>query len=143
MSKILIGYRLCVFASGSLITDILNCLMLIIVSCLHFGQNSGKFFNSVSSRIFSLVLFPHIGHNIHFSTCIFPLYSYQQFLSILMLDLPKPYSIFICRYSIFDFYPCAILEQFVFCKSTRHTFCGGYIATIHELKMQMWGIRIS
>ena len=31
------------FASGSLMTDTLNCLTLIKVSCLHFGQNSGNF----------------------------------------------------------------------------------------------------
>ena len=42
------GYRLCVYASGSLITVILNCVILIRVTCLHFGQNRGKFFNSVS-----------------------------------------------------------------------------------------------
>lgn len=72
MSIILIGYRLCVFASGSLITDILNCLILIISSCLHFGQNNGKFISSVSLRIFNLVSFPHIGHNIHCSSCTSP-----------------------------------------------------------------------
>ena len=42
-------YRLCVLASGSLITDVFNCRILISVSCLHFGQNSGKFNNTVSS----------------------------------------------------------------------------------------------
>ncbi len=36
--KYLMCYRLCVFASGSLITDILNCLRFITASCLHFGQ---------------------------------------------------------------------------------------------------------
>ena len=41
-------------------------------SYLHFGQNSGKFFNSVSSRTFSLVLFlqimcyPHDFSLIHY-----------------------------------------------------------------------------
>ena len=57
MSIKFIGYRLCVFASGSLITDKWNCLMLTIVSCLHFVQNSGKFSRTVSSRIFNLVFF--------------------------------------------------------------------------------------
>jgi hypothetical protein len=39
------GYRLCVLASGSLITDIFNSRIVIMVSCLHLGQNRGKFFN--------------------------------------------------------------------------------------------------
>ena len=67
----LTGYRLCVCASGSLITVILNCFTWIKVSCLHFGQNSGKFLSSVSFRIFNLVLFPQTGHNIQFSLSIF------------------------------------------------------------------------
>ena len=72
MSKHSHNYRLCVLASGSLITDIFNFRMLISVSCLHFGQKRGKFLSSVSSRIFILVLFPHIGHKIHFSLCTTP-----------------------------------------------------------------------
>ena len=60
--------RLCVC---SLITVILNCFTWIKVSCLHFGQNSGKFLSSVSFRIFNLVLFPQTGHNIQFSLSIF------------------------------------------------------------------------
>ena len=59
------NYRLCVFASGSLITDKLNCRIAIIVSCLHFGQYSGKFSSTVSSRIFNRVLFAQVGHNTH------------------------------------------------------------------------------
>ena len=31
-------YRLCVFASGSVITVTLNCFISIKFSCLHFGQ---------------------------------------------------------------------------------------------------------
>ena len=58
-------YRLCVLASGSLITDIFSCFTLIIVSCLHLGQNSGKFSSTVSSRILTRVLLPQTGHNIH------------------------------------------------------------------------------
>ena len=58
-------YWLCVFASGSLCISIFSCFTLISVSCLHFGQNRGKFFNSVSSRIFSLVLFLQTGHKIN------------------------------------------------------------------------------
>jgi len=59
------GYRLCVLASGSLITDIFNCFTLIIVSCLHLGQNSGKFSSTVSTPILTRVLLPQTGHNIH------------------------------------------------------------------------------
>jgi hypothetical protein len=58
-------YRLCVLASGSLVTDIFNCFTLIIVSCLHLGQKSGKFSSTVSSRTLTLVLLPQTGHNIH------------------------------------------------------------------------------
>ena len=67
----LVCYWLCVCASGSLITVVLNCFTWIKVSCLHFGQNSGKFLSSVSFRIFNLVLFPQTGHNIQFSLSIF------------------------------------------------------------------------
>ena len=66
----LIGYRLCVFASGSLITDIFSCFTLISVSCLHFGQNNGKFSSIVSSRILIRVLLLQAGHNIHCMTSI-------------------------------------------------------------------------
>jgi hypothetical protein len=59
------GYRLCVLASGSLITDIFNSRIVIMVSCLHLGQNRGKFFNTVSFRILSRVLLLQTGHNIH------------------------------------------------------------------------------
>lgn len=38
----------------------------IKLSCLHFGQKRGKFFNSVSARICNLVLFPQTGQSIHF-----------------------------------------------------------------------------
>ena len=47
-------YRLCVCASGSLITVIFNLWTLIRFSCLHFGQYKGKFLSTVSSRIFNL-----------------------------------------------------------------------------------------
>ena len=47
----LVCYRLCVYASGSLITDRLNCFTLIKFSCLHFGQNNGKLISSVSDLI--------------------------------------------------------------------------------------------
>ena len=76
-------YRLCVCASGSLITVILNCFTWIKVSCLHFGQNSGKFLSSVSFRIFNLVLFPQTGHNTQFSLSIF----YYSPLILLLLTI--------------------------------------------------------
>ena len=60
-----IGYRLCVLASGSLITDIFISFTLIKVSCLHLGQNSGKFSSTVSYLIFNLVLLPQTGQYIH------------------------------------------------------------------------------
>ena len=56
-------YRLCVLASGSLITDIFSCCTRISVSCLHLGQNRGKFSSIVSLRTFNLVLFSQRGHN--------------------------------------------------------------------------------
>ena len=60
-------YRLCVCASGSLITDIFRCFTLISVSCLHFGQNSGNRSSTVSSRTFNRVLLPQMGHSIQLS----------------------------------------------------------------------------
>ena len=59
------GYRLCVFASGSVITDVVKLITLIRVSCLHFGQKRGKFFRIVSSRIFNRVLLEQTGQCIH------------------------------------------------------------------------------
>lgn len=38
---------------------------VIRVSCLHLGQNKGKFFNSVSSRNLIRVLLLQTGHNSH------------------------------------------------------------------------------
>ena len=58
-------YRLYVCASGSLITDILNCCRLISVSCLHFGQYRGKLIKTVSVRTLLRVLPLHTGHVIH------------------------------------------------------------------------------
>ena len=59
------GYRLCVYASGSVITVVLNCFTLIIISRLHFGQYSGKFSSTVLSQILILVLLLQLGHNSH------------------------------------------------------------------------------
>ena len=64
LALLIVGYCLFVFASGSLCVVIFNCFTLISVSCLHFGQYSGKFLSSVSSRIFSRVLFLQTGHKI-------------------------------------------------------------------------------
>ena len=64
-TKKITGYRLCVYASGSVITVVLNCFTLIIISCLHFGQYSGKFSSTVLSQILILVLLLQLGHNSH------------------------------------------------------------------------------
>ena len=45
--------------------DKFSCLTAIKVSCLHFGQYSGKFSRTVSSRIFNRVLLPQKGHKTH------------------------------------------------------------------------------
>lgn len=58
-------YRLCVYASGSLITVILMCFMLISASCLHFGQNSGKFSSTVPSLSFKRVFLLQTGQSTH------------------------------------------------------------------------------
>ncbi len=51
-----------------------NCLLIstIMVSCLHFGQKSGKFSRTVALRIFTRVLFPQIGHKTHSNALIVP-----------------------------------------------------------------------
>ena len=58
-------HRLCGLAAGSVITTICKFLTFIKFSCLHFGQNKGKFFRIVSLRILSRVLLPQTGHLIH------------------------------------------------------------------------------
>lgn len=60
--RFLSGYRLCVCASGSVITSIFSCDTSISVSRQHFGQYSGKFRSTVSGRICNRVLFRHTGH---------------------------------------------------------------------------------
>ena len=55
-AKRLAGYRLCVYASGSVITVIFRVSALIKVSLLHLGQNSGKFISTVSLRSIVRVL---------------------------------------------------------------------------------------
>lgn len=64
-------YRLCVYASGSLIMVILNWFTLIKLLALHFGQNSGKLRSSVSPFTLILVLLLHTGHNIHSKLLLF------------------------------------------------------------------------
>ena len=49
---------------------IFSCFAFINVCLWHLGQNRGKFFSSVSSRICTLVLLPQTGHSINFSFCI-------------------------------------------------------------------------
>ena len=61
-----VDHRLCVCVSASLMIVILPCFKLIRVSDLHLGQYSGKFFSSVSVRIFILVFPPQVGQSIHF-----------------------------------------------------------------------------
>ena len=51
----------CVLASGCLVSMI-KFFALIILSCLHLGQNRGKVTNSVSHSICKRVLAPHHGH---------------------------------------------------------------------------------
>ena len=63
-------HRLCVLASGTSAFVIFSCFAFIKVCLWHLGQNSGKFFSSVSSRICTLVLLPQTGHSINFSFCI-------------------------------------------------------------------------
>ena len=53
------------YASGSVITVTCKLLTFIRFSCLHLGQNKGKFFNIVSFLILSRVLLPQTGHRIH------------------------------------------------------------------------------
>ena len=82
-------YRLCVYASGSLITDVFNFFTLISVSCLHFGQNRGKFSSIVSSRIFIRVSLWHIWHSTQFSFSNASLHSFIQ-LSNNLISLLRP-----------------------------------------------------
>ena len=58
------------YASGSLMTVIWHFFTRIKLSCLHFGQKSGKFLSSVSFRIIMRVLFLQIGHSIHWVSAI-------------------------------------------------------------------------
>ena len=55
-------HRLCVYASGSLMTVMCSFSASIKHSRLHFGQKSGKFSRMVSSRIFIRVLQLQAGH---------------------------------------------------------------------------------
>ena len=58
-------YRLCVLASGSCTMNRFSCRTAIKVSCLHLGQNNGKFSRTVSLRILNRVLLPQNGHKSH------------------------------------------------------------------------------
>ena len=60
---------------------ILPCIRSISVSFRHLGQYRGKFLNSVSSLIFTLVLPPQIGHFIHIVPIVFIMFSGTKQLS--------------------------------------------------------------
>ena len=124
-------YRLCVCASGSLITDIFSWRTAISVSCLHFGQYSGKFSSIVSSRSFIRVLFPHTGHNAHF---VFLLKGSAS-INILRSGCYKSNPIFACRNTICYCLPFVILVYLIFFKSTGQAICSSYVTTVHKLKM--------
>ena len=66
------NYRLCVLASGTTDNRIFISSTSIKHSCLHFGQNTGKFFSEVSARILVRVLHLQKGQ------CIHPLSSTQN-----------------------------------------------------------------
>ena len=53
--------------SYDFIATIFCSITLIIVSCLHLGQNSGKFSSTVSGRTLIRVLLLQIGQSTHFS----------------------------------------------------------------------------
>ncbi len=53
------------FLFSSCCNLICRCFTSSRLSCLHLGQNSGKFFNSVSALIFTRVLCLQSGHKIH------------------------------------------------------------------------------
>lgn len=72
-NETLTNYRLCVSASGTTDNSIFIFSTFIKHSCLHFGQNIGKFFKEVSALIFVLVLHLQKGQ------CIQPFSSMQNF----------------------------------------------------------------
>ena len=80
--------------SGSLMTVTCKCVTSTNVSCLHFGQNSGKFFSSVSFLILVRLLLPQTGQYIHcglVSIAIFLLQvSILHIVHFAGLDLGKP-----------------------------------------------------
>ena len=63
-------FLLCVLASG--VSLIFHYMVFYIDNkfFLHFGQNKGKFFSSVSSKTCVLVFALHSGHRIHLSVMI-------------------------------------------------------------------------
>ena len=61
------GYRLCVYASGSLITVVFISFTWTNVSFLHLGQNSGKCSSTVFRHTLVWVLLLQRGHSTHFS----------------------------------------------------------------------------
>ena len=72
--------RLCVYASGSLLRIVIcNCLTEISVSCLHFGQNNGKFSRTESFRIFTRVLLQQTGQTNQLVSVYFLSHTTQSF----------------------------------------------------------------
>ena len=60
-----LGSRLCAYASGSLLIVIFSFTTFTLVSFLHFGQNKGKFNNTVSSYTFVFVRCIQFRQGIH------------------------------------------------------------------------------
>ena len=104
-------HRLCVYASGSLMTVILFCCAATSVSCLHFEQYSGKFSRTVSSRILLWVLLPQTGHSIQFSDfTICPPRTFEIFLresTIITYQL----SLFFLKKRIYQTQPKFLLQR--------------------------------
>ena len=75
------NYLLCVLASGTTDNRIFISSTSIKHSCLHFGQNTGKFFSEVSARILVRVLHLQKGQ------CIHPLSSTQNPLAFCIINI--------------------------------------------------------
>lgn len=113
-------HRLCVYASGSLMTVICNSFALIKVSRLHFGQNKGKFFNSVSVRSFIRVLLLQKGHNNHFST----------FIACFLSNTSIPYKDLLELYYFIKILSWAFRRMF---RRISQRYCGNYFSFITEI----------
>ena len=126
---------LCVYASGSVITDKIIIpisltpyfnfsrdfiattfcpITLMIVSCLHLGQYRGEFSSTVSGRTLIRILLLQIGHSTHFSfsNAPPPCYLISQTGGNLAFAKPLPvYAVWLCVYasgSVITFYPSVL-----------------------------------